>query len=407
MARPSPTRSFQTGTSSEELTRPAAFFKELPADATFEEEEIPEYDSKDFYPVRLGEVFNSRYQVIAKQGFGTSSTVWFDGAYLTLKVCILAKDHSVVTPQSENEVATSRHLKEVCADHEGHKYVRTVQDDFVVTGPYGQHRCLIYKPLGMTYTQFRNLHPDRLLDQALVQQIIQLIFMGLDYLHKGDVVHTDISPNNILMGVEDSDMSVFSVVEQTELEQPAPRKTLRDHTIYLSRPTPLTKGPPVLCDLGCSRIGKKHTGDVMPDFYRAPEVILGMEWDSKVDIWSMGIWDLFEGGRLFYALKDRMLNDEQHLAEMVSLLGPPPKEFLQRSEKCRQYWDSEGNWIAKTEIPEQSFEMREYRLQGKDKELLMAFVRSVLRWLPEERPTAEDLIWDEWLMQPYLEKPGL
>lgn len=32
-----------------------------------------------------------------------------------------------------------------------------------------------------------------------------------------------------------------------------------------------------------------HTGDVMPDIYRAPEVILGMDWDSKIDIWCVGL----------------------------------------------------------------------------------------------------------------------
>jgi hypothetical protein len=55
------------------------------------------------------------------------------------------------------------------------------------------------------------------------------------------------------------------------------------------------------------------------------------------------IWDLFEGASLFHAAKDGCLNDEQHLAEMVSLLGPPPKAFLARSTKCGQYWDSDGN----------------------------------------------------------------
>ena len=27
----------------------------------------------------------------------------------------------------------------------------------------------------------------------------------------------------------------------------------------------------------------------MPGIYRAPEVILDMEWDSKVDIWAAGL----------------------------------------------------------------------------------------------------------------------
>jgi hypothetical protein len=49
------------------------------------------------------------------------------------------------------------------------------------------------------------------------------------------------------------------------------------------------------------------------------------------------IWDLLQGSCLFIAAKDGLLNDEQHLAEMVSLLGPPPEAFLDRSENCRQY----------------------------------------------------------------------
>ncbi|KAG8157485.1 hypothetical protein KVR01_012527 [Diaporthe batatas] len=147
--------------------------------------------------------------------------------------------------------------------------------------------------------------------------------------------------------------------------------------------------------------GQKHTGDVMPGVYRAPEIILGMEWDSKIDIWSVGVmvWDLFEGGRLFRAVRDGHLNDEQHLAEMVSLMGRPPREFLDRSTKCRQFWDCEGNWIAATPIPEQTLEGREKKLEGEDKDLLLAFVRKILRWDPKERPSAEELFEDEFLTQ--------
>lgn len=41
--------------------------------------------------------------------------------------------------------------------------------------------------------------------------------------------------------------------------------------------------------------------------------------------------------------------------------------------------------------------MREKRLEGKDQALLLALVRKVLRWLPEDRPSAEDLFDDEFL----------
>lgn len=50
---------------------------------------------------------------------------------------------------------------------------------------------------------------------------------------------------------------------------------------------------------------------------------------------------MVEGGHLFFAKKNGVLDDEQHLAEMVSLMGPPPPEFL-RSDKGRQFWDEQG-----------------------------------------------------------------
>lgn len=54
---------------------------------------------------------------------------------------------------------------------------------------------------------------------------------------------------------------------------------------------PLSIGLPVLCDLGEARVvgTQKHSGDIMPGIYRAPEVILGIDWDSKVDIWAIGV----------------------------------------------------------------------------------------------------------------------
>ncbi|OJD16413.1 CMGC/SRPK protein kinase [Emergomyces pasteurianus Ep9510] len=375
----------------------------LPQDVKCEEEDLPGYKPKDFYPVGLGDVFESRYKVIAKLGFGVGSSVWLcrdvkSGDYLTMKVC--TRQTAGITAQATNEVAVARHIRAIDGVHPGDRYLRLVLGEFTIHGPAGEHRCLLYAPLGMTYTEFRNLLPDRVLDKALLQQTYQLILIGLDLLHQAGVVHTDISPNNILLGARDS--SLFSRIERSELENPSARKVLHDRTIYRSQAMPITDGTPVLCDFGAARIGEgKFRGDVMPDFYRAPEVILGMEWDCKIDIWSIGVmvWDLFEDGRLFYALKNRILDDEQHLAEMVALMGPPPRSFLERSEKSRKYWDAEGRWIAATPIPEQSLDAREWRLEGEDHRLLLDFLCKIFRWLPEERASAQELISHPFLMQ--------
>ncbi|THC99158.1 hypothetical protein EYZ11_001333 [Aspergillus tanneri] len=82
---------------------------------------------------------------------------------------------------------------------------------------------------------------------------------------------------------------------------------------------------------------------------------------------------------------------------MISLLGPPPVEFLRRSEEGLKFWDENGNWRGSIEIPEQSLESRESRLEADRAMPFLRFLRKTLCWLPEERPTAKELLLDEWL----------
>lgn len=48
----------------------------IPANEKIEEETIPGYLAARYYPVRVGEIFQDRYQVVGKLGFGITSTVW-------------------------------------------------------------------------------------------------------------------------------------------------------------------------------------------------------------------------------------------------------------------------------------------------------------------------------------------
>lgn len=50
--------------------------------------------------------------------------------------------------------------------------------------------------------------------------------------------------------------------------------------------------------------------------------------------------------------------------------------------------------------------MRSQQFSGEDKQLFIQFLRRVFRWLPDERPTAEELAYDGFLMQPILAARG-
>jgi len=41
-----------------------------------EEEKLRGYSPEHFYPVKIGDVYRSRYQVVGKLGYGGHSTVW-------------------------------------------------------------------------------------------------------------------------------------------------------------------------------------------------------------------------------------------------------------------------------------------------------------------------------------------
>lgn len=55
---------------------PSSGWQNVEESIKIEEETLPRYEPERFYPVRLGEVFNHRYQVVGKIGFGSTATIW-------------------------------------------------------------------------------------------------------------------------------------------------------------------------------------------------------------------------------------------------------------------------------------------------------------------------------------------
>lgn len=106
---------------------------------------------------------------------------------------------------------------------------------------------------------------------------------------------------------------------------------------------------------------------------------------------------------------------------MVSILGPPPLDFLQRSEKSKLFWDEKGSythstcldysalinsigtWKGEAAIPVTNLSDQESRLQGEEKALFLKFMRKMLHWKPEDRKSIRDIIEDEWLLADLIE----
>ncbi|EEP75786.1 predicted protein [Uncinocarpus reesii 1704] len=334
------------------LTFPTTGFDIIDASKKIEEETLPAYKPESYYPAQLGQILKDRYQIVGKLGYGGSSTVWLsrdlaDSKHVVLKLC-------TNSTKQNREIEVYKHLETVRIDEPGKYIYRKLYESFEVEGPHGTH----------IYVQSRNM----------------------------------------LLDIDDP--KVFSVFEDAETQAPAPRKFLDDRTIYMSRRLLRTPRLPMITDFGEARItngkDKLPWEDVMPEVYRAPEIILEMPWDNKIDIWGIGMmfWDLAVGRTLFKARnEERLLDDSIHLAEMIAIMGPPPKEFLERGKMGRFWWDENGNWRGASPIPDVSLEKLSEKMYGGEREGFLAFLRRILRWLPEERPTAEELVFDPWLMK--------
>ncbi|KZT02281.1 protein kinase [Laetiporus sulphureus 93-53] len=393
--RPSPPRLF-----------PTSGFEVIDNSCLVEEETWEWYRPDEFYPVRIGEVLKSKYQVVGKLGYGGYATVWLcrdlaEHRHVTLKI---GTCHGL-----SGELSVSNYLRTIKTSHIGSSLVREMLDEFEVTSHNQKYQAIVYSPLAITLRGFRKMLTTKSLPAELLKLVLKHIFLALDFLHtEARVIHTDIQEKNILLGLDDNsakdDLKKF---EKQEVEFPSPRKIDSDRIIHTSRPLVpriYNYGRPVLCDLGEARFGKLNPmDDIQPYQYRAPEVILDIPWDEKVDIWNVGvlIWDLFENGNLFKTRggAENKKDNIYHLAHMIALLGLPPKDFLERSQTDRpwQWFDRNGNWKGVADIPKTSLEDAEKNLAGEDKALFLHFVRKMLRWKPEERASARELLDDPWL----------
>lgn len=74
-------------------------------------------------------------------------------------------------------------------------------------------------------------------------------------------------------------------------------------------------------------------------FYRAPEVILGMEYGLPIDMWSTGciLAELYTGRPLFPGE-----NELDQLACIMQLLGVPNKKYLDRCTRKKQFFGKQN-----------------------------------------------------------------
>ena len=193
---------------------PTSGFRNLDHVEKLEEENWDWYSPETFYPAKIGEVFEARYQLLGKLGYGAHSTAWLgrDLRYVSTTVCLpqarrccqsilkcIRSAHEYVaikisekdSTSSARELAAYKHLQTITTVKPGALFLRKLHDSFKIQGIEGEHLCLVHEPLGISLETFREVMPLKRLPEKLLKAVLIHLLQALDCLHRdAKMIHT-------------------------------------------------------------------------------------------------------------------------------------------------------------------------------------------------------------------------
>ncbi|WIA42780.1 hypothetical protein OEZ86_008720 [Tetradesmus obliquus] len=323
-------------------------------------------DSKEF-PIRKNDLIAGRYQVMDFLGSAAFSQAvqaldTATGALVCLKIIKNNKDYF---DQSLDEIKLLRYVN--AADPEDEHHIVRLYDFFY----YKEHLFLVCELLRANLYEFQKYQRENgdepYFTPPRIQRIATQVLQSLAFLHSLGLVHSDLKPENILI-------KSYSRCEVKVI------------------------------DLGSSCFVTDHLSSyVQSRSYRAPEVILGLAYGQKVDLWSLGciLAELATGYVLFQ-------NDSLAtlLVRLEGILGPLPSWMISQGRYSSRYY-TRSRQIYERNKSSGRYELLlpkhtslRHRVPGAD-EGFLDFLSYLLTPDPSARPSAEDALQHPWLSHPY------
>ncbi|KAI5066126.1 hypothetical protein GOP47_0018750 [Adiantum capillus-veneris] len=255
-------------------------------------------EDKDF-PVMINSVIAGRYHVTEYLGSAAfSKALQAHDLHTGMDVCLkIIKNNKDFFDQSLDEIKL---LKFVNKHDPADKYhILRLYDYFY----HREHLFIVCELLRANLYEFHKFNRESggevYFTMPRLQSITLQCLEALEYLHRLGIIHCDLKPENILV----------KSYSRCEIK---------------------------IIDLGSSCFQTDHLCSyVQSRSYRAPEVILGLPYDQKIDIWSLGciLAELCTGNVLFQ-------NDSLGtlLARVVGILGPVDPEVLAKGRDTHKYF---------------------------------------------------------------------
>ena len=201
------------------------------------------------------------------------------------------------------------------------------------------------------------------------------------------------------------------------------KKTLEEKNLFLKDINDYfeLRGPKVdssiqvkICDIGNACWFNYHFSTIIQTRqYRSPEVILGINYNETSDIWSLAciIYELVTGEFLFNPESDdTFCKNDSHLAKFISVCGKMPRNFVERGEYSKKYFDKKGKLKRIGEINHidlKNILVKKHHLKENEAQALWDFLKPMLEYFPEKRISARELLRHPWLKMPNIDNGKL
>jgi serine/threonine-protein kinase PRP4 len=261
-------------------------------------------DPEGYYNTILGELIENRYHVTANLGRGMFSSVVraTDTTTNELVAIKIVRNNDTMRKAGIKEIGI---LNDIAAnDPEDKKHIIRLHRFFDHKG----HLCMVFENLSLNLREvLKKFGRDIGINLKAIRAYSQQLFLGLSLLKKCQYLHADLKPDNILVNEG--------------------RNMLK------------------ICDLGsASPTTENITAPYLVSrFYRAPEIILGLPYDTAIDVWSIGctLFELYTGKILFTGR-----NNNGMLRSIMECRGRFPSKLLKKGTLTYNYFDDLLNFQA-------------------------------------------------------------
>lgn len=257
-------------------------------------------DEDGYYVATVGDLIGDRYLVVQNAcGRGVYASIVKardkEDSSGTLVAIKIVRANETMLAAAEREASILETLQ--TSKGESKRHIVHLLSKFYFCG----HACLVFECMWDDLREALRKHTKgRGMTLTAVRSYARQLLAGLLHMHRCNVIHADIKPDNILIN---EDLSIVK-----------------------------------WCDLGTAA----DAGDalvnpyMMSGFYRAPEILLGCKLTVAVDIFALActLYELFTGKILLTGK-----NNSEQLKKVVELKGDIPTKVVKAGTLHREHFD--------------------------------------------------------------------